>query len=168
MTDNQKAPLRLRMKIMREAIFDMTKKKIGIVMLAAGTFMFGYSVKGIGDSNEWKIVQNNFSEMQRSMAASCDARILQADKMAALRDSLVADQSTRLAEQGDQLRSQGILIHMIFDKQSHNQKVMDTIKKAATDARTSAVIAAKGATEKDREKINNAVAQQHPIKKDHK
>jgi hypothetical protein len=156
-----KIPLMTKARIASEILTEVVRKNVGIVMLIAGTFTLGYAVKNMEDAKDRERSHTNLSEVQQSMTAECNARVLQADKLASMRDQLVADQTGRLEQQNEQLRSQGLLIQLMSNRQAHaiafSHRTMAVIEKAASEARTNAVIAAKGATAQDRQKINSAV-----------
>lgn len=166
-----KVSIRLRIAVVYEIILDMIRKNVGMAMLVAGTFTLGYAVKNMEDAQERKRTHDMIVDVQKSMAAECDARLVDANKAAQermdSRDKLLADQGARLDEQT-------MLINVIGKRQKEsidfNHKEMGSIKKAATDAKTeakiatteaktAAVVVQKGVTEKDRLVINKKVTE---------
>jgi hypothetical protein len=166
-----KVSIRLRVAIVYQIILEMIRKNVGMAMLVAGTFVLGYAVKNMEDAQDRKQAHDTIVEVQKSMAAECDARLVDANKAFLER---MDSRDKLLAEQGARLDEQSTLINMIGKRQKEsidfNHKEMGSIKKAATEAKTeakiatteaktAAVVVQKGVTEKDRLVINKKVTE---------
>jgi hypothetical protein len=169
-----------KVRIIYEIVEEMARKYIALVMLSAGFFILGLGTKDLDDAQARKILAQQMTDQRRDLAASCDARIVQNDKLMtdrlAERDSLMRDQVARISDQATQLENQGNLIAIIAGRQventERNRKAMaalqSTLKqtkdaagvaaRTATDARAAAEVAAHTAEVQEHAQINRAVS----------
>lgn len=149
-----KPSLRVRARVMFEVTVEVLKKKVPIAMLVVGSVVLGYATKNIEDEHERRMWYAEMADQKEQMNAQCDARLVDSQK-------LTTDQTGRIEEQTQLIKQLKFTLDNIQLTQHQSiqlrQVELKTIKKAATEAQTAAVVASKGATAKDRQQINEVI-----------
>lgn len=150
-----RAPLKVRVMTLYEVTLEYLRKKLPIAMLITGCFTIGYAVKNTEDLKDRQAAHYELDEQRRSIAAECDARIVQNDKLMqdrmTERDHLLSDQTQRIAD-----------LEMMFQDMENRQrtnhslaeKQFESLKKLTNDTKESVQ---KEVTAKDRQVINTEV-----------
>lgn len=157
-----KVSWKTKLKVGCQVFLELMRKNAVVTFVVIVIFTLGYATKNVEDQRERKLAHDTLTTVQHNMSLECNARLLQNNEAAIDR---MKSRDLLLAEQGDRLHDQGLLINLIAKRQQDSinftTKEMKSIKKSAADAKVVAkattVVVEKGLTDKDRLVINKKV-----------